>query len=282
MKKWMVCLLVCGCIFGQQREDYDGSAGVTGPVGPRTWVQPRAVLFDNGPLVNSSGTGVGGLDESVMQNVSLGMGSLGFGFQSLGGNRVAEDFTISDPSWTIDSITFFAYQTGSTTTSSLTDLTLRIWDGPPGAVGSAVVWGDTSTNRLSSTSFTGIFRVAETTTGVSTERPIMAVVATVGAQFPAGTYWLDYAAAGSLPSGPWAPPITINGQTSTGNAMQSLDMGVSFNPLLDGFTMTPQGLPFIIEGSALSVPTFGAWGLLVFLVCMAIGGLFYLRRQRLA
>ena len=50
--------------------------------------------------------------------------------------------------WFIQTITFFAYQTGSTTTSTMTGVNLQIWDGPPDNPGSAVVWGDTTTNVM--------------------------------------------------------------------------------------------------------------------------------------
>ena len=41
-----------------------------------------AVLYNNGPLVNNPGGGVGGADESVVQNTSLGMTSWGLGHQN--------------------------------------------------------------------------------------------------------------------------------------------------------------------------------------------------------
>jgi hypothetical protein len=130
----------------------------------------------------------------------------------------------------------------------MTDVRLRIWDGPPGA-GGTVIWGDTTTNRLSATGWTNIYRVTETTTGVATDRPIMYNIAAVNTFLPAGTYWLDWQANGTLGSGPWAPPITITGQATTGNGVQSLDSGVSYAPLIDTGSGTVQGLPFVIEGS---------------------------------
>ncbi len=73
----------------------------------------------------------------------------------------------------------------------------------------------------------------------------MTAVGTVNTVLPAGTYWLDWQVGGSLASGPWAPAITILGQTTTGNAMQqTVSTGVWANFIDVG----PQGLPFIIEG----------------------------------
>ena len=81
------------------------------------------------------------------------MGTYGFGAQLSAGNRVADDFTVTDAAgWAIDTITFFAYQTVSGTTSTITSLNLQIWDGPPNA-GGTVIWGDTTTNILTSTTW---------------------------------------------------------------------------------------------------------------------------------
>ncbi len=67
------------------------------------------VLYDNGPLINSAGTGAGGADESVLQSFSLGMNILGFGHQFSVFNLVADDFTVSGKVWNVDTIAFFAY-----------------------------------------------------------------------------------------------------------------------------------------------------------------------------
>lgn len=249
--------------------------GISAPGQPSN-IQERGILvYENGPLVNSPGTGPGGADESLLQDSTLAMGTFGFAHASSGLFRVADDFTVPAGGWNIDSITFYAYQTGSTTTSTITSLNLQIWNGQPGLMGSSVVWGDTTTNVLSATTWSGIFRGLLSAPG-ATNRPIMANTATVGTFLPAGTYWLDWRCGGSLGSGPWAPPITINGQTSTGNAIQ-FD-GSVWTALSD---VGPQGLPFAIE-TAFSVPTLSQWGLYGFIALLAVGGLAYIRRTRLA
>ncbi|MCB1643376.1 MAG: DUF11 domain-containing protein, partial [Xanthomonadales bacterium] len=245
-------LLLSNFAFAQASDDVPAGPEAQPPyVSPSSiWVRGPGVLYDNGPLANSAGTGGGGADESVLQNTSLGMNTLGAGHQVLNSNRVADDFTVPVGGWLVDSFTFFAYQTGSTTTSTMTAVNFQIWDGVPGVAGSNVVFGDTTTNRMTATAFSNIFRVTETTTGVAVDRPIMAQTAGgLNLNLPAGTYWVDWQTDGSLASGPWAPPITINGQTVTGNALQSL-AGGAYDPLLDTGTGTPaQGLPFIINGS---------------------------------
>lgn len=208
----------------------------------------NAQIYSNGPYYNSPGTGSGGANESVLLTTTFGMSTIGFGQQSNSFNRIADDFVINDCRWRIDSIALFGYQTGSTTTSTFTGYNLRIWDGVPDNVGSNVVFGDTTTNRLISTYWSGTYRVTETTNG-NTSRPIMRNVLNVGGlELNTGTYWLDWSATGSLASGPWQPPVVIAGQAASGNGRQRL--GNTWNNLLDGGTNTPaQGAPFIIYGT---------------------------------
>lgn len=243
--------------FGQSNERASDGLGAQAlsSTPSAVWERGSSVLFDNGPLVNSPGTGVGGADESVLQTTSLSLDLLGFGHQAVSGNRMADDFTVPAGGWLIDSFTFFAYQTGSATTSTMTAVNMRIWDGDPSVPGSSVVFGDTTTNVMTDTAFANIFRVTEATTGTADNRPIMAQTAGgLNLLLPAGTYWVDWQTDGSLASGPWAPPITVDGQTDTGNALQSLaDNGLTWAAAIDDGPLNdqnfPQGLPFIISGT---------------------------------
>ena len=208
----------------------------------------NAVIYDNGPLITHPGGGAGGADASAVQTAA-GQTLFGSNQSSAAGFRVADDFTVpAGASWTIDTIEVFAYQTGSTTTSTLTGVTLQIWNGLPNAAGSVVVFGDATTNRMASTTFSNIFRVLDTGL-TNTQRPIMRQTVTVGTTLGPGTYWLDWAHTGSLASGPWQPPISIMGQTTTGNAMQR--NGTTWGPALDG--TFPQGFPFILNGPNVTV-----------------------------
>jgi hypothetical protein len=72
-------------------------------------------------------------------------------------------------------------------------------------------------------------------------------IVTGGFHLPPGTYWIDWQMDGTLASGPFVPPVTILGQTTTGNARQWLNGG-DWNPVHDTGTGTPQGLPFILRG----------------------------------
>jgi hypothetical protein len=207
-------------------------------------------LYDNGPYFNRVGTGFGGADESVLYTTTFGMSTIGFGHQATSFNRIADDFAIGDCRWRIDSIVFFGYQTGSSTTSTFTGVNFRIWDSIPDAVGSSIVFGDTTTNRLTRTVFSGAYRITETTTGNST-RPIMRnVCALNNVVLTTGNFWLDWSSTGSLASGPWAPARTPANVAVTGNGRQRI--GSTWNNALDGGTGTPaQGFPFIIYGTVL-------------------------------
>ena len=184
---------------------------LNGPAAPAApAANPEAILFDNGPLTTHPGGGAGGADASAVQTALLAS-TYGFGHQISANNRVADDFTVPAGGWTISTITFYAYQTGSTTTTTINNVNLQIWNGVPG-VGS-VVFGDTTTNRLAGSSFSNIYRVLDT--GLTdSARPIMANVVTVNTTLPAGTYWLDWQTGGTLASGPWAPPVSVLGQTA--------------------------------------------------------------------
>jgi hypothetical protein len=219
---------------------------------PLAPINPNAVLWDNGPLVTHVGGGAGGADASAVQT-ALGLNTFGFGNQFSAGIRLADDFVITDPAgWQIDSILFYGYQTGSPTNpSTFTAVNYQIWNGSPDDPTSTIVFGDTTTNRLVSSVWSNIYRVLDTAM-TGTTRPIMVNTCSAGVTLPPGTYWIDLQADGTLASGPWAPPISILGQTTTGNALQYT---TAWAPALDTGTITQQGLPFVIEGSVPSSDT---------------------------
>lgn len=204
-----------------------------------------SVAYENGPLVNAPGVGAGGADESQLQN-NIGMNIYGFGHQQPLGLRVADDFEVPYDSIVIDSIAFYAYQTGSPTTSTITGVSLEILDGDPSAGGS-VIWGDQTTNQMINTYWSNIYRTLATAPG-ATNRPIMKDILDIGGLGLSGgeTYWFNWATSGTLGSGPWVPAITIDGQTTTGNGLQFFG---GWGPLID---IGPQGLPFTVYGEGLT------------------------------
>lgn len=226
-------------------KDVDHDGGYNRPSGEGKPLEGnRATLFINGPLVNSAGTGLNGADESILQT-ALGMTTFGSNINFNDGFTIADDFVV-DQKWEIETFEFFAYQTGSSSTSSFTGAYMRIWDAAPNA-GGEVIWGDLTTNRMSATDFANIYRNSDGPGG-ATNRPVMRVVCETPELilFP-GTYWVEYGLTGSLASGPWQPPITINDQTATGNAIQYSPNQQQWIPIID---VGQQGVPFIINGAA--------------------------------
>jgi len=220
------------------------------PYGPQAGVE-SVVLWDNGPLITHPGGGFNGADASVLQT-SLLMSTYGFGNQFSVGNHMADDFQVTDAGgWQAENLIFFTYQTGTYVfppVSTITGLYLQIWNGPPNNAGSSVIFGDLVTNRLADTYWIGTYRVVDYDMLVS-NRPIMTAVANVNISLPQGTYWLEWMIDGSLTSGPWAPPISILGQTTTGNALQYTTSSGAWAPANDTGTGTQQGMPFLVVGS---------------------------------
>jgi hypothetical protein len=193
-----------------------------------------AILWDNGTIINSPGTGAGGADESV---IPAGGSSYGFGMNQGAGYSVADDFTVGT-NWTVNSITFQGYQTNSGNTSTFTGLYFRIYNGDPSA-GGTVVFGDLTTNRMTSTNFSGIYRV--NAPGEGTARPVMNIVCDgLNISLAPGTYWIEWAATGSLASGPWIP----NTAAAVGNSIQN-----QAGPWAGLVNPGAVDLPFIISGS---------------------------------
>lgn len=234
--------------------DTETVEGFVAPNGGPVWTPTRDVLFDNGPLVTHPGGGYGGADASAVQTALL-MSLYGFGFQHTLPNTMADDFTVPPgETWTIEQVTFFGYQTGSSTTSTYTGMYFEITDDMP--PGGNVVFGDMVTNRLVTTAWSNTYRVLDTSL-MDTNRPIMANVCAVNPPLVLGSgwYWIKFDATGSLSSGPWVPPVTILGQTTTGDALQYTASSGLWNLAIDSGSGAQQGVPFILEGTGGCSPT---------------------------
>ena len=254
MKKNLFSLLaaffVSGLAVGQSlsAENLDADTEViigTPEIGPTGVTE--GTLYSNGPYYNVPGTP----NISLLENFTVGVTTLGAGHSSAAGIRVADDWEVTE-NVIVENIQFYAYQTGSSTTSTITGVSLAIWDGPPSDPASSIVWGDQFEDFFDSTEWTGAYRASETNPS-DTSRPIMITTAnTDGLELAPGTYWLDWDATGSLTSGPWAPPIAILGEDTTGNALQFLPDEGGWGDLLDGGTFTGMGLPFEVNGEVVT------------------------------
>ncbi|HEY6942347.1 hypothetical protein [Dokdonella sp.] len=227
------------------------------------WLPPADVLFSNGAFADgteatcSGDAGNASILESATLNTTLGFN---VSLTATTNFRIADQFTVpAGPGWNVTNAHVMAYQTGSTTTSTMTAVNFRLWNGSPADAGSSVLCGDGATNAMSATEFSGVFRMVDTGPGCT--RPVMVQTVSL-AGCPAlapGTYWLDYQIAGTLTSGPWTPPVVTLGSAGSGDAVQ-FD-GNAWNPLIDNGSGTQQDVPFFISGtsaSALEVDTAGA------------------------
>lgn len=248
------------------------------------------LLWDNGPLLTGT---LGGSDVSRAESTGTASGgavnsTAGFladnaADASGGPSHIADDFTI-DPgfTWTINSLTFYAYQTGSGTTSTITGLFFKLYSSTPTHPDDTGVFGDFTTNRMSSTSFTNIYRIFQSAASLDTNRPIMQVTADLGSPIVlgAGTYTMAWAFTGSIVSGPWQPLVTPSPLTA--NALYSQDSVSSgnFSPLRSSITdngvatgsFLNYDVPFKIEGTA--VPEPGS------MIALAVGAVGLLARRR--
>ncbi len=242
-------LLVIPAIASEATEDTGGPvpADISGHTrGGPIWDGPKDVLWDNGPIVTSYGTGVGGADESIIDPVEI---NNGWGCQWTYDYRITDDFEIpAGETWEISSITLFGYQTGSGPPSTIVGCYIEIFDNPPEY--GTTIYGDLFTNVLTSTSWMNCYRLNQAGSGTNTDRPIMANVCEYSSPITltAGTYWLCWQMDGIGASGPWNPPITINGQLATGDALQYAS-SATWDYITDNDSGEMKGMPFILEGS---------------------------------
>ncbi len=220
------------------------------------------VLFDNGGLVTTPSPACIPVTSSASQLQTVGgiaNGLFGVGCQLEGptANHVADDFVVSNPAgWTIASVQLSLYETNwlTTTSSTITAVYLRVWNGQPGTPGAAVVWGDSTTNRLTSAVFSNTYRVGAS---CSLNRVVFTCTAQVGTVLGPGTYWLDMQAAGSEISGPWMPVVTLTGVRGKpgANAVQFVSADGVWTPVVDeGLAVPPspavaQDVPFTLLGT---------------------------------
>ena len=236
------------------------------------------LIYDNGPAINSIGTGVGGVDESILPDITWGHLFEGPGWRRLASK--GDDFTLNSPARILRA-RFYGYQRLSDTFSTITHLYVRIWDGMPGTPGSSVIYGDFVNNVILSTGWTRAYRARESTSGRTTQAPVMYVEASMDVLLPAGTYWIECTSEGDmfLP-GPFIVPYNRFDIASTGNAVSSGD-STNYFPLLDG--ADPMGLPFQIYGKSFGneIPTVSEWGLILLgLSFLGLGSVILYNRKK--
>ncbi len=172
-----------------------------------------ADILSNGPVVTHPGQGAGGASASAVQT-TIGLNFYGITCDGEANTRVADDVVVpSGETWTVEAIRFLGFVSGSgTSTSTIKGVTLRVWDGVPGA-GGQIVWGDVTTNLLAGEAFTNTYRTLDTNL-VDPLRPVFQLVCiTPGLVLTGGkAYWLDYQYQLSGPGLGRVPIVTLLGQ----------------------------------------------------------------------
>jgi subtilisin-like proprotein convertase family protein len=237
----------CGSRFAGWQGACTGTGACTLTVDAAKWAFAQfvsdVVLWDNGPVQTCATCGFGGAPASLIQpplNI--------LGYSQGAPSRVADDFTIpAGQTWNITALQSVGYQTGAPIgTSPYTGFNLRIWNGLPAAPGSTLVFGDTTTNRLTSSVFSGIYR------GLDNQRALFNNNASAAVTLGPGTYWVDWQATTGGASPLFLPPVTIVDVVNTGNAYSSGN-GTTYSQILDSAAGVTQGVPFKLIGSRVGV-----------------------------
>ncbi len=244
-------------LYSNRSADPAAPALATGFTSLSGLAAPAGKIWSESPSINSNTVGLG----------LVGIAAHHTGEVS-GSFRLADDFTVpAGAGWYVNTITVYAYQTGYVGSQSpFSAANLRIWNGVPGLVGSSVVWGDTTTNRLVESSATNILRIGNSAVAPfpmtpDATRTIWANTLSINALLTPGTYWLDWQYDCVDPSKPaLTPPVTIAGSVVTVNANakqfapSTLVATGAWTPISDAgkpeaIADQPLDLPFLIAGT---------------------------------
>ncbi len=143
--------------------------------------------------------------------------------------NLADDFTVpAGQTWSISKFSFYAFQLNATT-QPFDGLYFKIYNGPPNA-GGTVIFGNLTTNRLSNSTDTKIYRIFNSLVPSPGSTPttthlIFKVSSNVTLSLSAGTYWIEWAIRPINRRVLNAPTSTVKGQrtpwsASIPNAMQ--------------------------------------------------------------
>jgi hypothetical protein len=266
------CLPDNSCVIASEAQataaggTFSGAGTICGVV--TCWQSP--VLFNNGPLSTGEFSSTflqapAGTTWSEFQTEPGCVPNI-FGYGIVGAARLADQFTISGQAWNIQKVEVFAYQTRTENVptppaSPFTAATLRIWNGRPGTPGATVVWGDTTTNLLTSSTFANIWRVSNGAPVASQfQRPVFRNELTLNANLAPGTYWVDYNLT-TATGGAFAPPVTVmmTRGIDGANAVQQTVANGPWDFIVDAGTCNiprRQDIPFIIYGTTGTVPCY--------------------------
>ena len=209
----------------------------------------RAILVPYGPYVTQAGAGAGGADISEVEP-----GFATFGFRMDQGPpefRVADDFHVpAGQTWDVSGVRLLAYQEGSPTMGTFTELLIDVWNDDPLNGGSP--WVKVPFNMLFSQVWTGVYRV-DSANPSDTSRPIIELISD-WTSFPVPplgpgpiTLWFSCSATGSSSYGPIEAPVQVPWDT-TNNGRQYAD-AAGWSPATDGGSGKVQAFVYQIEGT---------------------------------
>lgn len=249
---------------------------------------PSEIGLASGPTTRSGVAAPAGSQWSELDLGNTNNGSTVSISGTTGIFRLTDDFTVpAGQSWTLSSVLVYAYRTGSLATDNIAASgNVRVWSGRPDDVGSTVIFGDTTTNRLLGQTNTNLFRVFGTTAapgGTATPPGTTRIVRQLeldlgGIVLLPGTYWVDYQLGSSTTGAIFNPTqTTTDGSRGfvTGSNARQMTTATTWADVVDaGSPATlpdvPNDLPFILNG----VPTPGS------LCLLGLGGLLAARRRR--
>ncbi|MEP7149613.1 MAG: VCBS repeat-containing protein [Acidobacteriota bacterium] len=244
-----------------------------------------AIIYDNGGLAtgSNSGSGVAAPAGTQWSEAPNDFGVTNAANTTAGYScavtatlfRCADDFNVPvGQTWTINQVIVFAYQTGfAGATSPITGATLRIWNGRPSDPGSAIVFGDTTTNRLASSTDSLFFRIFNSVVGVGAGPPSVpgttrriwqtAITVSPAAVLPAGNYWIDWNTTIGTTTAHFAPPSTFlgtravpfnNGRQFTGTVWTDASDAGQFPTGAPTPITVRQDFPFKLDGMISGAP----------------------------
>jgi len=185
-------------------------------------------LFDNGVFVTGAGTGVNaGFQVSQAESSVVSIGFNANATTAQGGPiRVTDDFVVSGApagGVRLSHMHFYGVQTNTVTSDvHFGAFYVAIHDGPPFAGGNLIA-GDFTTNRLLSSTFSGVYRLSMSG-APATNRPVtrLDVDMTWAPRLANGTYWMTVSAVGdsSIATTPNPQTIFVTPHPATANAQQ--------------------------------------------------------------
>lgn len=236
------------------------------------------VIYDNGPFITGTvskngTTAPAGKQWSEVQNdngnttQSNTLAASGCQAVTGGNNRCADDFTVPvGETWTISSVTVYIIQQAATA-NPVSNMNLRIWNGRPADAGSAIIFGDTTTNRFVSSTDTNVLRIfnsavpANTTPRTDLTIWEVKIAVAPSAVLTAGTYWIDFQTRPTPEAAQFTPLTTYVGTRSVplNNARQFTSSTNAWANVIDAGNPASAidvqlDIPFKLEGSRAGVP----------------------------